>query len=134
MRKKLYLRSLIAAMIAAVFVLGLLSCSSNDSGEADNSNSFLIGTWTGPRLNNSGTVAEGFSMTLVFNSDGSGRFIENNRNSVERGTFTYKMEGKTRGKLLFDNNDDNYFEVIDNKMNFYDHGYGDDLDYILTKQ
>ena len=134
MRKKLYLRSLIAAMIAAVFVLGLLSCSSNDSGEADNSNSFLIGTWTGPRLNNSGTVAEGFSMTLVFNSDGSGRFIENNRNSVERGTFTYKMEGKTRGKLLFDNNDDNYFEVIDNKINFYDHGYGDDLDYILTKQ
>ncbi len=108
MRKKLYLRSLIAAMIAAVFVLGLLSCSSNDSGEADNSNSFLIGTWTGPRLNNSGTVAEGFSMTLVFNSDGSGRFIENNRNSVERGTFTYKMEGKTRGKLLFDNNDDHY--------------------------
>ena len=133
MRKKLYLRCL-AAMTAAVFVLGLPSCSSNDSGEGDNNNSIIIGTWMGPRLNNSGSVASGLSMTLVFNSDGSGRYIEDNRNSIQRGTFTYKMEGITRGKLLFDNADDNYIEVIDNKMFFYDHGYGDDLDYILTKQ
>jgi len=121
-------------MTAAVFVLGLPSCSSNDSGEGDNNNSIIIGTWMGPRLNNSGSVASGLSMTLVFNSDGSGRYIEDNRNSIQRGTFTYKMEGITRGKLLFDNADDNYIEVIDNKMYFYDHGYGDDLDYILTKQ
>jgi hypothetical protein len=108
----------------------LLACS---SGDDDNG---VVGTWKGYRCDNISTleISENHTLTLVFSSNGFGNYLEIDNPYTEQCTFTYEMESNTRGKADTKVRGIIYFEIMDNKMYVYGHGYGNDLDFLLTKQ
>lgn len=108
----------------------LMACSSEDD---DNG---VVGTWMGYRCDDITTleISENHTLTLVFNSDGSGNYLEIDNPYTDECSFTYEMESNTRGKAYTKVRGTIYFEIIDNKMYIFGHGYGNDLDFLLTKQ
>ena len=97
----------------------------------------VVGTWMGYSCSNSNpnTLDKNHILTLIFNSDGTGKYIL--KETLDSGTenITYEMESSTKGKTYIRARGNYfYFEIEGNKMYVYDHGYGVDLDYLLTKQ
>ena len=109
----------------------LIGCSSEDD------NSGIIGTWVGYSCANSSpnSLSKDHPLTLVFNSDGSGNYLEIDSKYTYECSFIYEKESKTRAKAYISTRGNTqYYEIVDNKMYVYGHGYGDDLDFLLTKQ
>lgn len=120
---------------SVILILGmlpmLLACSSEDDDYS------LVGTWTGYRCDDITTleIKEYHPLTLVFNSDGSGNYYEKEGDYIHQCTFVYEMESKTRAKAYISwRGSSQYYEIVDNKMYVYGHGYGNDLDFLLTKK
>ena len=123
-------------MMVAILSTGFAACEDDDSG----SSSGAVGTWSGVdgrktltlkfKKNNSGT------WTSVYNDYYSG--IE-----TQSGTFSYEMEGETKGIItvrLYDSyygyneTEHFYFEIVDGTMYLYEDYYGEDLEWVLTKK
>ena len=122
-----------AIMIAVILYFGFVSCSKDD----DIKNCDVVGTWMGYSCSDSdpNDLDLNHILTLIFNTDGSGTYTlkETLDGGIEK--IKYEMESSTRGKTyikLIGNY--LYFEIVGNKMYVYGHGYGKDLDYLLTKQ
>lgn len=107
------------------------------SKDDNDEESGVVGTWMGYSCSNSNpnTLDKNHILTLIFNSDGTGKYIL--KEALDSGTenITYEMESSTKGKTYIRARGNYfYFEIEGNKMYVYDHGYGVDLDYLLTKQ
>ena len=103
------------------------------------SNSKVVGTWS---------VREGDEqLSLTFKSDGTGvgvskRYSSYSGTETESGSFTWKMEGDSKGIIIIRETNSYsgystytmYFEIVGSKMYLYNDGYGEDLEWILTKQ
>ncbi len=137
MKQKSIIWSLLTMMIVAVMSAGFVACSGDDDDSG--SGSGVIGTWSGQ---------EGKRyLTLVFKSDGTGTYTYRYKDSYsgyesDRGTFSYEMEGKLKGVITVRDYDSYsgyyteyiYFEMEGKNLFLYEHYYGDDLEYILTKE
>lgn len=119
------------------------SLTKESSGSGSYSNSTVTGTWFGKE---SGSSWEE-SLTLTFKSDGTGTWVGSyydsySGSSTEKGTFTYEMEGKSKGVIAVKEyssysgsyTDYIYFEIEGKTMYLYEDYYGDDLEWTLTKQ
>ena len=123
-----------AAMIAVILYLGFISCSKDEDNTKSNA---VVGTWIGYGCADSNPDDLDIKnvLTLVFNADGSGRYLEKDPIFTEEDTFSYEMEGTTKGKAFVGAMGAFiYFEIVGDKMYVYGHGYGNDLDYLLSKQ
>lgn len=125
--------TLLATIVVVMLIGGLVSCDDND----DNSNNGIVGTWVGYGCadSNPNDLDMSLKLTLVLYSDGSGKYLLQEASHGRTEGFVYNMDSSTRGKTyihLIGNYI--YFEIVKNKMYVYGHGYGDDLDYLLTKQ
>ena len=112
----------------------------DDSGN-QGSNTSVVGTW-------SGTEEGGYDQLVVtVKADGTGTYVLTDKGyystyDTSAGSLTYVMEGTSRGKVYIKINSSyysdriaEYFFVIEgNKMYLYEDGYGDDLEWVLTKQ
>lgn len=126
-----------ATLLVAMFCIGLTSCSSSSDDASEPPSNLAVGSWSGPRYDGSNKESKrNRLLLLIFKSDGSGTFVEQGDDYKYDGTFTYVMEGSNKGKIRFDGGVlYEYFFVIEgNKMNVYDKDYGDDIDWILTKE
>ena len=127
-------------LIMTVTALILTACSSDDdNSEQENysENNSVVGTWMGYSCadGNPNDLSKKHTLTLVFNSDGSGNYLEKDDIFTDKCAFTYQMEGSTKGKTYIKTRGNTiYFVIEDGKMYVYGHGYGDDLDFLLTKQ
>lgn len=123
---------IVCILLTIVFV----SCSKEDDNGNDNNENIIIGTWMGYSCanNNPHDLSKTHTLTLVFNSNNSGSYLEKDNMYTEQCTFTYEIEGSSKGKAYTKVRDYIYFEIVGDKMYVYDHGYGDDLDFILSKQ
>lgn len=117
---------------------GFIACGDDDDDNSGSSSS-VVGTWSGQDGRH--------YLTLTFKSGGSGTWTSRYNDSysgteTERGNFTYVMEGKSKGIITVKENDSYsgyhteyiYFEIEGKKMFLYEHGYGDDLEWELTKE
>lgn len=109
-------------------------------GSSNGTSSNVVGTWSGRDGRE--------TLTLTFKNGGSGSWISQYKDSysgteTSRGSFTYKMEGNKRGIITLSDHYDSYsgyhteylyFEIEGNTMYLYEHYYGDDLEWTLTKQ
>jgi len=117
------------------------SLTKESSGSGSYSNSTVTGTWSG--------TDDGDYLSLTFKNDGTGTFVGRYYDSyigsgsvTEKGTFTYEMEGKSKGVIAVKEynsyygsyTDYIYFEIEGKTMYLYEDYYGDDLDWTLTKQ
>ena len=135
--------NLLTVIMVIVLNVGYVSCSkdSNNDKDDNNSNTYnVVGTWVGYACVNGNTKEFDWDdkLTLVFNADGTGKYLEDpplNHKNVEC-TFLYEMEGSKRGKAYISAMKTNiWFEIIDNNMIvYYGAGFGSDIDYYLTKQ
>ena len=111
-----------------------VSCSKNDDNGKD---SDLIGTWKGYSCASSdpNDLSKNHVLALVFNTDGSGNYLEIDNSYTDQCSFTYEKESNTRAKAYISTRASfQYYEIVGNKMYVYGHGYGKDLDFLLTKQ
>ena len=75
------------------------------------------------------------TLTIVFKADGTGTFNEYETIDSNKCSFTYSMEDTTKGKAYISSRGTTiYFVIESGKMYIYGHGYGKDLDFLLTKQ
>ena len=112
----------------------IVSCSKDDDNNKDND---LIGTWNGYSCadDNPDDLSQNHTLTLIFRSDGSGDYLEKDNNFSDQCSFTYEKQSNTRAKAYISKRGNfQYFEIVGNKMYVYGHGYGNDLDFLLTKQ
>lgn len=136
MKQKSILLSLLTMVMVAVMSTGFVACSDDDD---DSSSSGVVGTWSGSD--------DGDYLTLTFKKDGSGtwtsRFYDSySGKETERGSFSYEMEGKSKGVItvrFYDSyygyeTEHIYFEIEGKKMFLYEDYYGEDLEWILTKE
>lgn len=116
---------------------GFIACDDDDDDSG--SSSGVVGTWSGQDGRD--------YLTLTFKSGGSGTWTGRYDDSysgmeTERGNFTYVMEGKSKGVItvrLYDSysgygTEHLYFEIEGKKMYLYEDPYGDDLEWVLTKE
>jgi len=128
------------SLLMMVATLSLTACggdNDNKDGDSNVSNYNLFGTWKGYACadSNPNDLSTNHSLTLVFNSDGSGSYLEKDNKYTDKCSFTYFMEGDTKGKTYISARGNTiYFVIESGKMYVYGHGYGDDLDFLLTKQ
>ncbi len=133
MRSKNYLWSLLAMMVLA------LGASFVACGDDDDDDDGVVGTWSGKDGNH--------YITLTFKSGGSGTWVDKYNDpysgtDTDKGSFSYKMEGKSKGIInvrLYDSyygyeNETFYFMIEGKKMYVYEDDYEDDLEFVLTKQ
>lgn len=110
--------------------------SNNNSSKVNNS---VVGTWSGKDGRH--------QLSITFKSGGTGTYVSNYYDSysgteTETGTFTYTMEGSSKGMIIVKVRDSYsgsgtdifYFVIEGNMMFLYEDGYGDDLEWVLTKQ
>ena len=137
--KKVYF---ILMMVAAV---NLASCGGGDDegitngGNSQNNpySNDVVGTWKGYSCadGDPNDLSKNHSLTLAFNSDGSGNYLEIDNSYTDKCDFTYSMESGTKGKAYIETRGNTiYFVIEGNKMFVYGHGYGEDLDFLLNKQ
>lgn len=138
MKQKSILWSLLAMMMVAVLSAGFVACSDDDDDDSS-SGSGVVGTWSGSD--------DGDYLTLTFKKDGTGTWTSRYYDSysgteTERGSFSYEMEGKSKGIITVRYYDSYYgyetehiyFEIEGKKMYLYEDYYGDDLEWVLTKE
>lgn len=136
MKQKRILWSMLAIIMVAMLSIGFGACSSDDDND---SSSGVVGTWSGQDGKD--------YLTLTFKSGGSGTWTSRYYDSysgmeTDNGSFTYKMDGKSKGMITIKeydsysgyNTEHIYFEIEGKKMYLYEDGYGDDLEWVLTKQ
>ena len=117
-------------MLAMIMVAMLsIACSSDDSND-DNSSSGVVGKWV--------KQEESDQFILVFNSGGSGTWVEMRRGKYEdTAAFVYIPDGDKKGKLILTYSDDEievwYYMIEEKTMFLYERGYGEELEIILTK-
>jgi hypothetical protein len=130
----------VTVIMTIVLNIGFVSCSKDDSNSKDNDNSInndIVGTWKGYSCGNSNLddLSQNHTLTLVFSSDGSGDYLEKDNSFSDHCSFNYEKESKTRAKAYISTRGSfQYYEIVENKMYVYGHGYGHDLDFLLTKQ
>ena len=127
------LNSLLLMLSLMVVALGINACSSNGDGDDDG----VVGTWFGYSCGDGGVddLSTNHTLTIVFKADGTGTFDEYETIDSNKCSFTYSMEGTTKGKAYISSRGTTiYFVIESGKMYIYGHGYGKDLDYLLTKQ
>lgn len=136
MKQKGILWSMLAIIMVAMLSIGFVACSSDDDDDSSNG---VVGTWSGQ---------EGREyITLTFNSNGSGNWSSRYYDSysgmeTEKGSFTYKMDGQSKGVITIKEYDSYsgydtehmYFEINGKKMYLYEKGYGDALAFVLSKE
>lgn len=137
MKKKSILWSMLAIMVVAMLSVGFAACGSDD----DDSGSSVVGTWSGK--DGSSTI------TLTFNSNNTGMYIENYKDSYSGGketistSFTYSMVDSSKGILMVNVPDKwysgsstwtYYFVISGNTMSIYEDDFYDDLEFVLNKQ
>lgn len=135
--KKLYSTIMLSAMMIAA--LSLTACSKSD--DVDNGSdvardSGIIGKWFGYSCSNSDVndLDTDHTLTLIFNEDGTGQYDEYEVIDANKCSFTYIVDGPTKGKAYISSRGTTiYFMVESGKMYVYGHGYGDDLDFVLTR-
>lgn len=136
--KKLYSTIMMLAMMVAA--LSFTACGGDDDNQGGDGNinsNNVVGTWKGYACadSNPNDLSTNHSLTLVFNSDGSGNYLEKDNSFNDKCNFTYFMEGSTKGKTYIETRGSTiYFVIEGNKMYVYGHGYGEDLDFLLSKQ
>ena len=133
--KKYYLNWMTSLMVA-IMCVGLVSC-----GDDNDTSNGAVGTWSG--RDGSSTV------TLTFNSNNTGMYIESYTDSYSGGketistSFTYSMVDASKGIMMINVPDKwysgsstwtYYFVINGNSMSVYDDDFYDDLEYVLTKQ
>lgn len=115
--------------------------NTGDDNGNQGSNTSVVGTW-------SGTEEGGYDQLVVtVKADGTGTYVLTDKGyyttyDTQYGTLTYVMEGTSRGKVYIKINSsyysdriaEYYFVIEGNKMYLYEDGYGDDLEWVLTKQ
>ena len=123
-------------MLMIMVLTLMVSCGSDDDEIDSSPYSSVIGSWSGPRYDGANKDSKGKVLLLVFKSDGTGTFVEEDQYKRSNGTFTYLMEGSNKGKIRFDGyaTYEYFFMIEGNKMNVYDKGYGDDIEWTLTKE
>ena len=139
MKRKSIIWGLITCVMVAIMSAGFSACNDDDD---NGSSGGVVGTWSGLEIGGRDYL------TLTFKSSGSGTWTYRDHSSsgyeTERGSFTYEMEGKSKGIIsirAYDSyshsgyyTDYMYFEIEGKKMYLYDDYYGEDLEYILTKE
>ena len=121
-------------------VTTLTKSGGSPTNGGDNVN--LSGTWSG--------VEEGGKDQLIIsiNGDGTGTYVLKDYSSyyytydTSAGSLTYVMEGDSKGMVVIKINSSYYtdrtivyyFVIQGNQMYVYEDGYGDDLEWVLTKQ
>ena len=135
MKQKSILLSMLAVIMVAMLSVGFAACGSDD----DDSGSGVVGTWSG---------GDGkHYLTITFNSGGSGTIVSRYNDSysgieTKTGSFTYTMEGPSKGIMIVKSYDsyygyetDIFYFIIEGKtMSIYEDNYYDDLECVLTKQ
>lgn len=137
MKQKRILWSLLTMMMVAVLSAGFVACGDDDDDSS--SGSGVVGTWSGKDGRE--------SLSLTFKSGGKGTWVSRYEDyysgtETERGSFTYEMEGKSKGIIIIKDydsysgyhNDYLYFEIEGKMMFLYDDYYGEDLEWVLTKE
>ena len=132
MKKCCFILSLTLGLF--VSVLSFTACSSDD--DENETKSIVVGTWSGYRYDGPDKDNKNRMLMFVFKSDGYGTITEQDDRGNRSGSFQYVMEGSNKGKIRFDGYVEfDYFFVIEgNQMKVYDKGYGEDIDWILTKE
>ena len=139
MKKKSLFWSMLAIMMVTMLSVGFAACGDDDDDD-DGGAASVVGTWSGRD--------GGDQITLTFRKDGTGTYIEvyedsyYDERSRDAGTFTYTMEGSSKGIIVVQHYDSYYgqetdilYFVIEGKtMTLYEDGYYDDLEFVLTKQ
>ena len=125
---------MLALMVAA---LSLSACSKSDDNPGGDDG--VVGTWFGYRCDDIdidvNDLDTNHTLKLVFNADGTGIYDEYEVYDANKCSFTYSMEGTTKCKAYISSRGNtNYFVIEGGKMYVYGHGYGKDLDFLLTKQ
>ena len=129
--------SLLTMMVVAVLSAGFVACGDDDDDSG--SGSGVVGTWSGQDGRD--------YLTLTFKCGGTGtwtgRYFDSySGTETQRGSFSYEMEGKSKGIITvryYDSyygyeTEHMYFEIEGKKMYLYEDYYGDDLELVLTKE
>lgn len=143
------LRLLGMTLLATLFCLNFVACSSDDDDAVGNSNpNDIVGTWTGTE-NTTYSVEE---VTVIFYEDGTGvytsKFKERGDDywDVESERFEYEWDRRTKDGIAYfydpeyDDVDEEYFYIRDKRLNFdyfelekvgydYDKEYDDDYSW-----
>lgn len=139
MRKKVFFLSLMALVMVAGAIFGVVSCSKDGDG---GSNAGVVGTWFGQRGNS-------HTLQVTFNANQSGYWVENiydsySGNSTDQGSFTYSMSDAQNG-YVYVQGESSYgdweterirFSISGSTMYIYnDYGsYGNQVVWTLTKR
>ena len=136
--KRKFFWSMLTILMVTLLCVGFTSCGDDDD---DDAKAKVVGTWKGPDGNT--------TVTMTFNSGGDGMYIESYNDSYSGGresvstSFTYSMVDAKRGIASIKVPDKwysgsstwtFYFIISDNTMSVYDDDFGDDLEFVLTKQ
>lgn len=135
MKKILAIMTMLLMVSALSFVVSSCGDDDDDSGYG----SGVVGTWS--------ANDDGEYLTLTFKKDGTGTWTEryydyDSGKETERGSFSYEMEGKSKGIMTIRTYDSYYgyetehmyFEIEGKKMYLFEDYYGEDLEWILTKE
>lgn len=130
----------ILAIMTMLLMVSALSFVVSSCGDDDDSGygSGVVGTWS--------ANDDGEYLTLTFKKNGTGTWTEryydyDSGKETERGSFSYEMEGKSKGIMTIRTYDSYYgyetehmyFEIEGKKMYLFEDYYGEDLEWILTK-
>lgn len=139
MEKKNFLWGMLAILMVTMLSVGFAACGSDD--DDNKTSNGVVGTWSG--RDGSSTV------TLTFNSNNTGMYIESYIDSysggkeTESASFTYSMVDGSKGIMMINVPDKwysgsstwtYYFVINGNSMSVYEDDFYDDLEYVLTKQ
>jgi len=135
MKKKSVIWSVMTIMMVTILCAVFAACSKSDSEQQGNN--ALIGTWVGKDGN--------VNLTVYIETANSGRwseYIGGEYGNTASGRLTYQMTGNDRGTVttIFEDSssgtqtDTFYFIIQGSVLYLYEHGYGDDLEWVLYKQ
>ena len=134
------LRFIGIALLTVLMSVSFSACGGDDDNQGGGSNvksKDVVGTWKGYSCvdDDPNDLSTNHTLTLVFNADGTGTYDEYEVLDANKCSFSYSMEGNTKGKAYISSRGNSiYFMLEGGKMYVYDHGYGDDLDFVLSKQ
>lgn len=102
--------------------------NNNNTYNNTNYRSGVVGKWV--------KQEDSDQLILVFNSDGTGTWVE--ISDGDTGTFVYIPEGEKKGRLVLTYSNTNetvvwYYMIENTTMFLYERGYGEELEVILTK-
>ena len=136
--KKFYsVLTMLTMMFVALVVTACGGDDDNQGGGSNVKNKDVVGTWKGYSCvdDDPNDLSTNHTLTLVFNADGTGTYDEYEVLDANKCSFSYSMEGNTKGKAYISSIGNSiYFMLGGGKMYVYDHGYGEDLDFVLSKQ